>query len=115
MFCGAVNASAEHAKGEKWRSEESYRKVENDFEPPVFLKFPVLAQAKGILLRMGAESASLSGSGSAIYGLFGDSSKARRAAQQLLGRAKHVFFARTVSRREFGTQFRMPSGRAAFR
>ena len=115
MFCGAVNASAEHASGEKWRSEESYRKMENDFEPPVFRKFPVLARAKGILLRMGAESASLSGSGSAIYGLFGDSSKARRAAQQLLGRAKHVFFARTVSRRELGTQFRMPSGRAAFR
>lgn len=116
LFCGAVNESAEHASGSKWRIESC--RMENDFEPPVFLKFPVLVQARKVLLRMGAESASLSGSGSAVYGLFGDSSKARRAAQQLRGRAKQVgvvFLARTVSRREFGTQFRTPDARAAFR
>jgi 4-diphosphocytidyl-2-C-methyl-D-erythritol kinase len=112
-FCGAVNEGPERASGSKWRFE-SFR-IENDFEPSVFRKFPILAQSKKILLRAGAETASLSGSGSAVYGLFGDSSKARRAAQQLQGRAKHVFLARTVSRREFGTQFRAPEPRAAFR
>ncbi len=97
MFCSAVNESTESARG------ESFRELDNDFETPVFRKFPVLAQVKRMLRRAGAETASLSGSGSAVYGLFRDASQARRAAQQLRGRAKpsgEVFLARTVSRRE---------------
>ena len=113
-FCGAVNGSAEYANGGKRRNKESYQKLENDFEPPVFRKFPVLAQAKKILLQAGAETVALSGSGSAVYGLFRDSSIARRAAQQLQGRTEHVFLVRTVSRREFEAQFRKPASRAAF-
>lgn len=118
VFCGAVNRAAEFVSGSKWRIESSKVQndgIENDFETPVFLKFPILAQAKKILLQAGADSASLSGSGSAVYGLFGDSSKARRAVEQLRSRAKHVFLARTVSRREFGSQFRSPGVHAAFR
>jgi len=114
LFCGAVNECPESASSARGRSSGRYRKMENDFEPPVFRKFPVLRQAKEILLQGGAETASLSGSGSAVYGLFRDSSRARRAAQQLEARAQHVCVVRTVSRREFGAQFRMPAGRAAF-
>jgi len=114
LFCSAVNESLESASNAKRRSGGSYRKIGNDFEPPVFRRFPVLAQAKKILLQAGAEAASLSGSGSAVYGLFRESSDARRAAQQLQGRAKHVILVRTVSRREFAAQFRAPAGRAAF-
>jgi 4-diphosphocytidyl-2-C-methyl-D-erythritol kinase len=75
----------------------------------------VLAEVKKTLLRAGAETAALSGSGTAVYGLFRDSSKAIRAARQLQGRAMYVFLARTVSRREFEAQLRAPAGRAAFR
>lgn len=94
LFSSAVSGSAEGAR------------LENDFEPSVFRKYPELAQAKKILRRAGAEAASLSGSGTAVYGLFRDSAKARRAAQQLRGRGEQVFLARTVSRREFEAQFR---------
>ncbi len=94
LFSSAVSRSAEGAR------------LENDFEPSVFRKFPELAQAKKILRRAGAEAASLSGSGTAVYGLFRDSAKARRAAQQLRGRGEQVLLARTVSRREFEAQFR---------
>jgi 4-diphosphocytidyl-2-C-methyl-D-erythritol kinase len=43
----------------------------NSFEPAVFAKHPALGRAKELLLRHGALGASLSGSGSTVYGLAG--------------------------------------------
>jgi 4-diphosphocytidyl-2-C-methyl-D-erythritol kinase len=59
--------------------ENSAMAMKNDFEPLVFRRYPQLAEAKRVLLRSGAEAASLSGSGSALFGLFADRGKARRA------------------------------------
>ncbi len=42
----------------------------NDFEGPVFKKYPLLAEIKRRLYQDGAIYASMSGSGSALYGLF---------------------------------------------
>jgi 4-diphosphocytidyl-2-C-methyl-D-erythritol kinase len=44
--------------------------VKNDFEDAVFPKYPVLAEIKENLYKIGAIYASMSGSGSAIYGIF---------------------------------------------
>lgn len=44
--------------------------VVNDFEATVFARFPVLAQIKQRLYDQGAAYAAMSGSGSAIFGLF---------------------------------------------
>ncbi len=44
--------------------------VTNDFEPFLFRKYPLLQKLKEKLLRSGALYASVTGSGSAIYGLF---------------------------------------------
>ena len=48
-----------------WRAE-----LHNDFEPSVFKRFPVLADIKEALYRQGAVYAAMSGSGSALFGLF---------------------------------------------
>ena len=42
----------------------------NDFEPGIFEKYPVIRKIKEQLYASGAEYASMSGSGSAVYGLF---------------------------------------------
>lgn len=50
---------------ETWREE-----LTNDFEPPVFAAHPELVDIKEKLYDMGAIFAQMSGSGSAIYGIF---------------------------------------------
>jgi 4-diphosphocytidyl-2-C-methyl-D-erythritol kinase len=44
--------------------------LQNDFEKPVFEKYPVIKSIKDQLYDMGAEYAAMSGSGSTVYGLF---------------------------------------------
>lgn len=50
---------------EKWRSL-----IENDFEKSIFRKYPEIEQYKNALYEMGALFAAMSGSGSAVFGLF---------------------------------------------
>ncbi len=51
----------------------------NDFEPLVFSKYPEIGEIKKSLLKSEAEFASLSGSGSAVYGLYETTEKAEKA------------------------------------
>ncbi|HVI08431.1 MAG TPA: 4-(cytidine 5'-diphospho)-2-C-methyl-D-erythritol kinase [Candidatus Binatia bacterium] len=57
--------------------------IENDFEQVVFPEYPELSEAKRALERAGAKYASLSGSGSTLYGLFASAGEARAAAAKL--------------------------------
>ena len=60
--------------------------IENDFEKVVFPEYPDLREVKALLLREGARYASLSGSGSTLYGLFASESGAsRRRAHERRG------------------------------
>lgn len=49
--------------------------VKNDFEPHVFEAHPAIAELKKAMLNGGAIYASMSGSGSAVYGIFEDKPK----------------------------------------
>jgi 4-diphosphocytidyl-2-C-methyl-D-erythritol kinase len=57
------------------------RALSNDFEAAVFPRYSRLAAIKRELLRQGAAGASLAGSGSAVFGIFQNPAKARRAAR----------------------------------
>jgi 4-diphosphocytidyl-2-C-methyl-D-erythritol kinase len=57
--------------------------IENDFESVVFPKYPAIREVKRQLERSGAKYVSLSGSGSAVFGLFADQESASQAVKKL--------------------------------
>ncbi|MDE6297496.1 MAG: 4-(cytidine 5'-diphospho)-2-C-methyl-D-erythritol kinase [Muribaculaceae bacterium] len=59
---------------EKWRGV-----VKNDFEDSIFPKFPGIKKVKERIYSHGAIYASMSGSGSSVYGIFGDEVQAAKA------------------------------------
>ena len=63
--------------------EEWKHKVFNDFEETVFKKHPELAEIKSDLYKAGAAYASMTGSGSAIYGLFSDHNMAEKERDRI--------------------------------
>jgi 4-diphosphocytidyl-2-C-methyl-D-erythritol kinase len=74
------------------------RRIANDLEPVVARRHPIVRRLTRELKREGASHASLSGSGSAVFGLFPSRPAAERAAAGFTGH--HVVVTRTLSRRE---------------
>jgi 4-diphosphocytidyl-2-C-methyl-D-erythritol kinase len=79
--------------------------IENDFEQVVFPKYPELREVKGALERAGAFYASLSGSGSAIYGLFGSRAAGQKAAARLQRDGVPAVATTTLTRRQYWKKF----------
>jgi 4-diphosphocytidyl-2-C-methyl-D-erythritol kinase len=75
--------------------------IENDFEKVVFPQYPELRQVKSVLERAGARYGSLSGSGSAIYGLFRSREKASAAAKKLIKAGIPAVVTSTLTRRQY--------------
>src|SRR5690606_3472316 len=50
--------------------DDWYSQVDNVFEEPIMTQFPVIGEIKRRLLESGARYASMTGSGSAVYGIF---------------------------------------------
>jgi 4-diphosphocytidyl-2-C-methyl-D-erythritol kinase len=75
--------------------------IENDFERVVFPQYPELLEVKRVLERSGAKYASLSGSGSAIYGLFESKAKADAAARKLEKSGTRALVSSTLTRRQY--------------
>ena len=65
-------------------------RAENDFEEVVFARHPELRQIKERLQRLGANPAAMTGSGSAIFGLFRDRKQFDRAAKEFKAVAQAV-------------------------
>jgi 4-diphosphocytidyl-2-C-methyl-D-erythritol kinase len=75
--------------------------IENDFEQVVFPEYPELREGKRALLREGAKYASLSGSGSTLYGLFASRQAAVRAAARLRKQGWAAQATATLTRRQY--------------
>lgn len=75
--------------------------IENDFEKVVFPEYPDLREVKAMLLREGARYASLSGSGSTLYGLFETSEEAQSAAARMSAAGHAAVATTTLTREEY--------------
>jgi 4-diphosphocytidyl-2-C-methyl-D-erythritol kinase len=75
--------------------------IENDFERVVFPKYPELMKVKRVLQDAGAFYASLSGSGSAIYGLFASKPSAVKAAARLRRAGTPAVVTSTLTRQQY--------------
>ncbi|MCX7604880.1 MAG: 4-(cytidine 5'-diphospho)-2-C-methyl-D-erythritol kinase [Bryobacteraceae bacterium] len=83
-----------------WRGEY-LSGAENDFEAAVFRLHPELKRWKRKLERLGAQSARLSGSGAALFGVFPDRAKLQGALPQFSTEPLKVFSTTFVSRRQY--------------
>ena len=79
-----------------WSRQE---RVANDFEQPVFSRHPRLKEIRDGLLERGAADAALAGSGSAVFGIFRNPARARRAARAFP--EDSVFVVESVSRENY--------------
>jgi 4-diphosphocytidyl-2C-methyl-D-erythritol kinase len=70
----------------------------NDLERGVFARHPALARARDDLRRAGAAVALMSGSGSAVFGLFTDRRQAARALARLTRPGWTGVLTRTIGR-----------------
>jgi 4-diphosphocytidyl-2-C-methyl-D-erythritol kinase len=75
--------------------------IENDFERVVFPEYPELREVKRVLQREGARHASLSGSGSTLYGLFASAEEAQAAAERMSAAGHAAVATSTLTREEY--------------
>ena len=80
--------------------------LRNDLEPAVGRHHPTIGRIKQALLGAGAAYAAMSGSGSAVFGLFERADAAKRTAADLSRPGWVVVCTRTLTRREYGTRLR---------
>lgn len=76
--------------------------LHNDFEPTAFQLEPEIERAKVALLKSGARAAMLSGSGSAVFGIFENQDAQERAIQAIeLETGWRAFPCKTVGRNDY--------------
>jgi 4-diphosphocytidyl-2-C-methyl-D-erythritol kinase len=96
-----VPASRDRGRAETLLLDLVRTGIENDFERVVFPQYPELREVKGALERAGALYASLSGSGSATYGLFSSRVAAQKAAARLRKSGVAAAVTTTLTRRQY--------------
>lgn len=89
LTSAAADADTESFRSLVWALSEAHpaedwkKMCANDFEPAVFRRHPALGSIKKKLGRLGASPALMTGSGSALFGLFESADRMNRAFQAL--------------------------------
>lgn len=83
--------------------------LRNDLEGPVTRHHPTIARIRQSLLDAGARVAAMSGSGSAVFGMFERAEAARRTAHDLARPGWTAVVTRTSSRREYARRLSLAS------
>jgi 4-diphosphocytidyl-2C-methyl-D-erythritol kinase len=86
-------------QGAKAAAGDGSRAAANDFEEVVFARHPELKRVRDRLRRAGARRAAMTGSGSALFGVFDDSASLERA-RNLFSRER-VFCVSFLSRAQY--------------
>jgi 4-diphosphocytidyl-2-C-methyl-D-erythritol kinase len=73
----------------------------NDLQPPVVAHHPEIGRIISALRQAGADQAAMSGSGSAVFGLFSTRTAAIEAGRRLIGPRRRVLVTRTITRAKF--------------
>ena len=85
-----------------WDSDGApHSKACNDLQAPVVRRHPEIGRIVAALKRAGARDAAMSGSGSAVFGLFSRRSDAALAAAALRSGSRRIVMTRTVSRQDY--------------
>lgn len=73
----------------------------NDFERPILRRFPGIRKVKEALLEHGALAAHISGSGSAVYGIFPDRKRAQWALSRIEQHPWKAYLVKTVDQASY--------------
>lgn len=82
-----------------WSGDKS--RIINDFEPVVLARYPQLGRVRQRLIRCGASGVSMTGSGSAIFGMFENPGQLERAKLGWKGEGEQAFAVSFVSRAKY--------------
>jgi 4-diphosphocytidyl-2C-methyl-D-erythritol kinase len=103
---------AQHVPG-PWPSRAA--QMINDLEAPIAHHHPEIDQMKAALRRAGALAASMSGSGSTVFGLFQKRRDAVVAVERLKGSGWRVLLTESLGRGEYARRTRLSVQRLADR
>ena len=100
---GAIGRESQHVPG-PWPSRAA--QMINDLEAAIARHHPEIDQMKAALRRAGAVAAAMSGSGSAVFGLFQKRREALAASARLFGSGWRVLLTESLGRGEYARRSR---------
>jgi 4-diphosphocytidyl-2-C-methyl-D-erythritol kinase len=83
LTAGGADVSLRRLSAGNWRKDKEFSAPCNDLEATVRARWPELGKFRDALAEEGALQASVAGSGSTVFGVFGDEAHRRRAAEAL--------------------------------
>jgi 4-diphosphocytidyl-2-C-methyl-D-erythritol kinase len=102
-FDASQVASDRPARGGSRHRTAPQQALVNDLEAPVVARHPEIGRIISALERAGASQAAMSGSGSAVFGLFSSRPAAIRAAASFASTSPRALVTRTLKRQTYQT------------